>query len=93
MPLTLQWTFAHIDPVEHIACASMNDDGRSMTPDSHYRNTFFNLSEFGLIFQSLRKPWSMPLNVPYVSLDQLLYQLRNTSVPNMEGTPTRKSAC
>lgn len=69
MPLTLQWNFAHVDPLGHMVCVSLNVDDRSMSPDSRYRNTLFHFSELGLIFQSLRKPWSMPLNVPCVSLD------------------------
>ena len=66
MPLTLQWNSAHFDPLGHIVCLSTSHDGRSMSPDFRYRNTLFHFSELGLIFQSLRKPWSMPLNVPYV---------------------------
>lgn len=69
MPLTLQWNVAHVDPLGHILCVSTSHDGRSMTPDSHYRNTFFHFSELGSIFHSLCKPWSMPSNVPCVSLD------------------------
>ena len=68
MPLTLQWNSAHVDPLRHIVCLSTSDDGRSMSPDSCYRNTLSHFSELGLIFQSLRKPFSMPLNVPCISL-------------------------
>lgn len=38
------WTFAHVDPLGYIACVSMNDDGRSMSPNSRYRDTSVNLS-------------------------------------------------
>ena len=69
------------------------DDGRSIGPVSHHQNTLFYFLELGSIFQSLRKSWSMPLTVPCVSLDQLLYQLSNASIGNREGTTTTNSPC